>query len=255
MASKCFKKKRIPISLFAGSVLLLAGNFAQAEPQPPRDALTVYACNESGLVQSQITSSNHAATASLIRAGHAVWANGRVDALTIDAMAEGRGIWAATPLTTLAQVADTSIPADVLTAIAIKESGLSNRFWPWTINWNGRSFYLESRETAVDAARYLLSQGIHNFDVALMQVNWRWHKHRFASIESAFDPIVNLKVASEILTENFKATGNWQSAIARYHSRTPSRAQPYLAGVLKHLGTVQKPNIIPPEKKLCSSNS
>lgn len=255
MASRCFKKSRIQAPLLAGFLSLLISSPAQASVQPAREALTVYACNESKLVQSQITSSNHAATASLIRAGHAVWANGRVDALTIDAMAEGRGIWAATPLTTLAQVADTPIPADVLTAIAIKESGLSNRFWPWTINWNGRSFYLESREVAIDAARYLLSQGIQNFDVALMQVNWRWHKHRFASIESAFDPVVNLQVAGQILEENFKATGNWRSAIARYHSRTPSRNQPYLAGVLKHLGTVQKTNAIPPEKKLCSSNS
>lgn len=214
-------------------------------------SLTVYSCSGGKLVQSVIQNADKSSSLAMIRSGQAVWSNGVIDDTTVDALAEGRGIWSAVPLTTLAMVAGTDIPAEILTAIAVKESGVRGRYWPWTINWNGRSFYLESRQKAVLAAKYLINKGISDFDVSLMQVNWRWNGNRFPSIESAFDPVTNMRVAGQILAENHKATGNWTSAIARYHSRSQTLSRPYLADVLKHLVRIQTPTLENPEKQLC----
>lgn len=224
---------------------------ANAESSFHASSLTVYSCDGGKLVQSVIPNADKTASAPLLRSGQAVWSSGVIDATTVDAIAEGRGIWSAVPLTTLAMVAGTEIPAEILTAIAVKESGMKGRFWPWTINWNGRGFYMESRQKAIEAAKYLIGKGINNFDVSLMQVNWRWNGHRFANIESAFDPVTNVRVAGQILAEHHKATGNWHGAIARYHSRSQTLNQPYLAGVLKHLSRIQTPTLETPEKQLC----
>lgn len=185
----------------------------------------------------------------LIRKGQAVWASGRLDAYTVDAMAEGRGIWAVQPVHTLFEVAQTSVDARILAGIAHKESSYRGRYWPWTIHFQGRGFYLPDRASAIEAARYLIANGYTNFDTSLMQVNWRWHQHRFTSIEQAFDPIASVRVAAQILSVHFHATGSWHDAIARYHSRTTSKNQPYLSDVLRHM---QALSVLPiTEKSLC----
>lgn len=216
--------------------------------------LAVYTCDENKLIQSYVVSNDIQHSKSLLRAGHAIWADGRVDQSIVHAIAEGRGIWAAAPITTLAQLAGTDVPAEVLTAIANKESGVKGRFWPWTINFQGRGIYLHTKEQAVETAKTLISKGVDNFDVSLMQINWRWHKHRFKNIESAFDPINSLQVAGLILKENMQSTGSWHAAIARYHSRTETRGKSYLRGVISQLEKMQVIKQNEPEKKLCSGN-
>ena len=217
------------------------------------ESLTVYSCENGSLIQQEFSTqkSTSDSVATLLRSGQAVWSSGTIDKYTIDAMAEGRGIWFAAPLPTLMQVAGTQVAPEILTAIALKETGRKERFWPWSINWAGKSYYLESREHAIEAAKQLIKAGYTNFDTSVMQVNWRWHGHRFANIDAAFDPVTNIRVAEQILVEQFNATGSWRDAIARYHSKTPSRNQPYLADVLQKMGELQKKNLETPEKKIC----
>lgn len=235
----------------AFSLLASLNGIAHAQVPAASSHLTVYACQGNRLIQRQVVHTSLESSASLIRTGQAIWSSGAIDDSTVEAIAEGRGIWSAAPVTTLAQITGLQIPPEILTAIAIKESGVKGRFWPWTINLNGQSIYLETRQKAIDTAKRLLSQGIKNFDVSLMQVNWRWNGHRFASIESAFDPVVNLRVASQILSEHHKSTGTWQAAIARYHSRSSSLGQRYVADVLDQVGRINKPVLGSAEKRLC----
>lgn len=215
--------------------------------------LTVYSCDQGNLVQQQFatTQTTLDSVEILLRTGHAVWSSGQVDHYTVDAMAEGRGIWSAMPLNTLMQVAGTSVAAEILTAIALKETGRKDKFWPWSINFAGKSYYLQDRKQAIEVAKYLIKLGHTNFDTSVMQVNWKWHGHRFSSIDAAFDPITNIRVAEQILVEHFNATGSWRDAIARYHSKTPSLNRPYLADVLKKMARLQKPNLQIPERKIC----
>lgn len=236
------------IQYFSAIALVTFSGLSQAS-----EGLTVYSCDNGVLVQQQFSTDQKQskAIADLLRAGHAVWSSGQVDHYTVDAMAESRGIWSATPLSTLMQVAGTTVAPEILTAIAVKETGRKDKFWPWSINWAGKSYYLKDRNQAIDAARYLIKSGHTNFDTSVMQVNWKWHGHRFSSIDAAFDPITNIRVAEQILVEHFNATGSWRSAIARYHSKTPSLNRPYLDDVLKQMARLQKPPLESPEKKIC----
>lgn len=213
--------------------------------------IKVFSCNGSQVVESVHSVEGVEGRASdLIRQGRAVWANGQLDMPTFAAMAEGRGVWGAMPVTTIFELAATRVDPRILAAVALKESQYRGRYWPWTINFRGKGYYLPSKEKAVEAATYLIQRGYTNFDVSAMQINWGWHRQRFASIDAAFDPLTSIQVAEQILSEHFRATGSWKSAISRYHSKTESLAQPYLHGVLKHLSAI---NASPtsPEKKLC----
>lgn len=113
----------------------------------------------------------------------------------------------------------------VLYSIAQVESGGR----PWTINLAGEPHRFASKQQAVAFAKSLVSAGRSDFDVGLMQVNWRWHRERFASIEEAFDPITNIRVAAEILQANLlRAGSDVRRAVGLYHSGSPERARNYL---------------------------
>jgi hypothetical protein len=104
--------------------------------------------------------------------------------------------------------------------------------WPWTINSDGQSFYLASKQAAVNIARLLLDHGARYVDVGCFQVDLWYHPGVFSSLEEAFDPDANARAAADILRlARFSATG-WTDTVARYHSATPSLGEPYAARVL-----------------------
>ena len=112
------------------------------------------------------------------------------------------------------------VPADILYAVALTESGTHYRGervpWPWALNIDGRSVFCESQQ---DAA-HQVSQAIRkqqSVDIGLMQVNWRWHGQRFVTIEESLVPIKNLSAGATILYEQFEQTNDWWEAVGRYH--------------------------------------
>ena len=112
------------------------------------------------------------------------------------------------------------VPADILYAVALAESGRSynGQFlpWPWTLNIEGQSFYCESQREAVDIA----SEAIHRnrlVDLGVTQVNWHWHQQRFNRVDDALVPMLNLKAGAAILREQFEVSGDWWMAVGRYH--------------------------------------
>ena len=62
-----------------------------------------------------------------------------------------------------------------------------------------------------------------------MQINFKYHGNKFASIEQMFEPEFNIKYAASLLQEHYKRSRNWQEAVALYHSKTPQYQQRYLA--------------------------
>ena len=112
------------------------------------------------------------------------------------------------------------VPADILYAIALTESGTRYRGdaipWPWALNIDGQSVFCESQQDAV----YRVSQAIwheQSVDIGLMQVNWRWHRQRFSTIDESLVPIKNLSAGAAILYEQFEHTNDWWEAVGRYH--------------------------------------
>jgi hypothetical protein len=129
--------------------------------------------------------------------------------------------------------ATTKLPARVLNAIALRESGRLDpdtgrwRPWPWTINVEGIGHFYDSKAEAVAAVQSIQAAGEPSVDVGCMQVNLMHHPFAFGSVDDAFDPTHNAAYAGRFLTELFASSGDWGTAIAAYHSRTPGVGEPY----------------------------
>lgn len=112
------------------------------------------------------------------------------------------------------------VPPDILYAVAVTESGRSYQGvkvpWPWALNIEGESVYSETEQEAHRVVIEAVQQR-KSVDIGLMQVNWRWHKQRFLSVEESLSPIKNLVVGAIILSEQHEKTGDWWEAVGRYH--------------------------------------
>lgn len=213
------------------NVTALAGQFSKAQlvavdPQR-RDALV------------QLAGKQYSVAQSFVRQGLA-FAPGHIDQSIEDAVAERRGYWRCAPLTVLFRAAGTESDERVLAAIALNESELQPGVpWPWTINHAGKPLRFQTRAQAVSAAKRLIAAGDERFDVGPMQVNWFYHKTRFTSIEAAFSPVTNIRVADSILMNEFKRVKDWHTAVARYHAPgNPERGRRYAKGVQQKLAKV-----------------
>lgn len=126
---------------------------------------------------------------------------------------------------------DTGVPADVLLAISLTETGrdMGNGLapWPWAINAGGEGHWFPDRATAVRFAEELQAAGRTNFDVGCFQLNLRWHGGAFGSIDAMFDPEANARYAARFLADLAREGGGWSVAAGAYHSRTPELAERY----------------------------
>ena len=131
-----------------------------------------------------------------------------------------------------------NVPRGLLQAIGRVESGRrdpeTGQFapWPWTTNAEGEGKYFPTREAAIAHVRQLQARGVRIIDVGCMQVNLHHHANAFASLEQAFDPLINARYAARFLTELNGGRADWRQAAGHYHSQTPERAGPYREKVL-----------------------
>ena len=112
------------------------------------------------------------------------------------------------------------IPSGLLLAIATVESGSK----PYALNIQGRSVIGRNKREAVDLIHEALANGITNIDVGVMQLNVRWHRENFGSIEEMLEPKKNIEYAASFLLTLYKKYGNWHRAVRFYNS---SRAEYY----------------------------
>ena len=140
---------------------------------------------------------------------------------------------------------ESGVPADILLAITRAETGRRNngvfRPWPWAINDNGQGYWFSNQDEALKAASDRMAVGDDNFDIGCFQINTHWHGQSFTSLADMFDPTQNARYAAAFLTELSHETGDWDKAIAAYHSRTPELAGPYLDRVTALRGLTPTP--------------
>ncbi len=135
----------------------------------------------------------------------------------------------------------TRLPPNLLTAIGRVESGRvdprdgSVKAWPWSINAEGRGYVFNTKAEAIAAVIALRARNVQSVDVGCMQVNLMHHPAAFASLEEAFDPAANVRYAAKFLGQLFAESGDWNTAAAHYHSKTPELAQAYQRKVLAQL--------------------
>jgi soluble lytic murein transglycosylase-like protein len=130
------------------------------------------------------------------------------------------------------------LPARMMQAIATVESGRLDpatstvRPWPWTINAEGEGFFFATKQQAIEAVRALQARGVRSIDVGCMQVNLMFHPRAFASLDQAFEPTTNARYAARFLNELYASSRDWPTAIAAYHSETPSLGADYRQRVM-----------------------
>lgn len=148
------------------------------------------------------------------------------------------------------------IQTNLLSAIALVESGrYSKKYpsgiaWPWTVTAEGRGKFYDTKEQALAAIRELQSQGVENIDVGCMQINLKYHPEAFKGIEDAIDPAKNVAYAADFLKRNYQETKSWGEAATRYHSKTVHKAFRYEDKLLETWNRLGKHgNPAMPEKK------
>jgi len=142
--------------------------------------------------------------------------------------------------------AEYSIPPALLYSVALTESG--NDFngarlpWPWAVNHGGKGHYFSTRQAAYKYLSQVLKDGSTNFDIGLMQVNWRWNKAIFSSLWQALDPHTNLRGGASLLRDHYLRLGSYEAAVGAYHSPgNASRASAYRERVRNSLSVVLQP--------------
>jgi hypothetical protein len=125
------------------------------------------------------------------------------------------------------------MPDYLMHAVGVVESGRYDRGrkraepWPWTINVAGKGRVFATKAEAVAAVEAARRAGTTSIDVGCMQVNLAFHGDAFASLDEAFDPVMNVAYAAHFLTTLHADRGSWNAAVAAYHSSTPERGRPY----------------------------
>ncbi|HEN8797544.1 TPA: transglycosylase [Pseudomonas putida] len=114
------------------------------------------------------------------------------------------------------------IPASVLFAIALQESGTPLRGhlmpWPWTLNVAGTpQRFAHRNEACVALKQALVRHDPKRIDVGLGQTNLGYHPDRYRSACEALDPRANLAVTAELLRAHYADSGDWVEAAGRYH--------------------------------------
>lgn len=130
------------------------------------------------------------------------------------------------------------LPRRLLHSIAVVESGridaASGRVapWAWTINVEGTGFFYPTKQEAITAVETFHAAGKTSIDVGCMQINLYHHPDAFGSLDQAFDPQANTRYAALFLQQLFHRTGNWETAVADYHSHTVGMSEEYRRRVL-----------------------
>ena len=133
---------------------------------------------------------------------------------------------------------EANLPKYLLSSISRVEAGrkLSNgevRGWPWALNHAGKGMFFESKDAALKYLKQAVESGSRNIDVGCMQLNYRWHKMAFSSIEEMIDPELNVRYAAQFVTELYQRHNAWEDVIKHYHSNKEKFNIPYFRKVSK----------------------
>lgn len=147
------------------------------------------------------------------------------------------------------------IPATVLYAVALQESGIRRNGrlvpWPWSLNVAGQSRrYATRTEACAGLHQALRSTPATRIDAGLGQINLGYHKQRYSRPCDLLDPYRNLAIAAEILRGHHTPGEDWLLAVGRYHR--PAGGAPaarYRRSVSQHLNRVQGHSATHPARK------
>ncbi|OQM77047.1 transglycosylase SLT domain-containing protein [Manganibacter manganicus] len=110
------------------------------------------------------------------------------------------------------------IPAGILYAVGLTETGRKGSLQPNALNIEGKAFFPASRAEAVAKAEAALQQGKVLIDLGCMQINQHYHAAHFRGLADMLDPHRNVDYAARFLARLHARHESWSMAVARYHA-------------------------------------
>lgn len=110
------------------------------------------------------------------------------------------------------------IPAGILYAVGLTETGKKGSLQPNALNIEGKAVFPRSRSEALAAFAAAQQQGKKLIDLGCMQVNHHYHAEHFRSVNDMLDPHKNVDYAARFLASLHARHTTWSMAVARYHA-------------------------------------
>ncbi|MBX3566818.1 MAG: transglycosylase SLT domain-containing protein [Rhizobiaceae bacterium] len=110
------------------------------------------------------------------------------------------------------------VPAGILYAVGLTETGNKGSLQPNALNIEGKAIFATSRQQAMAYFAQARSRGATLIDLGCMQINHHYHGKEFASVEEMLDPRKNVDYAARFLARLHARHETWSMAVARYHA-------------------------------------
>ena len=110
------------------------------------------------------------------------------------------------------------IPAGILYAVGLTETGNKGSLQPNALNIEGKTVFPRSRSEALLTFEAARREGKALIDLGCMQINHRYHGDQFRSVEDMLDPRRNVDYAARFLSQLHARHETWSMAVARYHA-------------------------------------
>lgn len=110
------------------------------------------------------------------------------------------------------------IPAGILYAVGLTETGNKGSLQPNALNIGGKAVFPHSRSEALLAFENARREGKSLIDLGCMQINHRYHGDQFRNVGDMLDPRRNVEYAARFLAQLHARHETWSMAVARYHA-------------------------------------
>lgn len=110
------------------------------------------------------------------------------------------------------------VPAGILYAVGLAETGRKGSLHAYALNIEGRAVFAHSAQDAILEFRKARRDGAKLIDLGCMQINHHYHAEQFTSLRQMLDPRHNVDYAARFLAELKQRHGTWAMAVARYHA-------------------------------------
>jgi soluble lytic murein transglycosylase-like protein len=110
------------------------------------------------------------------------------------------------------------VPAGILYAVGLAETGRKGSLHPNALNIEGRAVFAASPQEALRVFEDARRSGARLIDVGCMQINHHYHGGQFAGVAQMLEPGRNVDYAARFLAELRGRHDTWSMAVARYHA-------------------------------------
>jgi len=110
------------------------------------------------------------------------------------------------------------IPAGILYAVGLAETGRKGSLHPYALNIEGRAVFPATRAKAIEEFERARRSGATLIDLGCMQINHHYHAKAFRDVGDMLDPARNVDYAARFLRDLRGRHESWSMAVARYHA-------------------------------------